>query len=134
LMDAGLQKPGKTIFGGNDADIDVGSTGALNATTLIALINPPFKSGQIGVSAIHCPGATSPGFDLSGCTSTLVDTSSADRPWISSDGSHVYIEYHDVNASLALHVQRSDDGGVTWKRVGNPTAGQGGATADSMGS
>src|SRR6266487_2017368 len=63
LIDAVLQKPGKTIFGSGDADVDFGSTGTLHATTLIFLLNPRFNA-QLGVSAIACPNATSPSFSI----------------------------------------------------------------------
>jgi hypothetical protein len=42
LIDAGLNKSGKAIFGSEDADIDFGSTGTLHGTTLLALVNPTF--------------------------------------------------------------------------------------------
>jgi hypothetical protein len=131
LLDAGLQKPAKSVFGSGDADIDIGSTGTLHATTLVFLINPQFNNAQIGVSAISCPGVTSVGFGLGGCTRKIIDTAGADRPWISSEGSHVYISYHDSKNSSLIHLQRSDDDGVTWQRAGDPIVGQDGVTANS---
>src|SRR6266508_5656944 len=89
LLDADLQKTGKTVFGSGDADVDLGSTGTLHATSLIFLINPTFINAQIGVSAITCTNATA-----SDCTSQIIDTAGADRQWITSEGSHVYISYH----------------------------------------
>jgi hypothetical protein len=131
LLDAGLPQPARSVFGSGDADIDIGSTGTLYATTLVFLFNPAFNHAQLGVSAISCPGVTSAGFSLGGCTRKIVDTAGVDRPWITSEGSHVYISYHDsVNSSL-IHVQRSDDDGVTWRRVGDPIVGQDGVTANS---
>src|SRR5437879_5899249 len=47
---------GKSI-GGGDADLDVGSTGTLHATTLVFFFNPTFNALQLGVSAITCPNA-----------------------------------------------------------------------------
>ena len=61
----------------------------------------------------------------------LLDTTNADRPWITSDGPHVWISYHDAGKSALIHIQRSDDNGVTWHRVGDPIVGQDGATADA---
>jgi hypothetical protein len=131
LLDAGLPQPARSVFGSGDADIDIGSTGTLHATTLVFLFNPAFNHAQLGVSAISCPGVTSAGFSLGGCTRKIIDTAGVDRPWITSEGSHVYISYHDsVNSSL-IHVQRSDDDGVTWRRVGDPIVGQDGVTANS---
>jgi hypothetical protein len=131
LLDADLQKPAKSVFGSGDADVDLGSTGTLHATTLIFLINPPFNNAQLGVSAIACPNGTSPSFDISTCSKKIIDTAGADRQWITSEGTHVYISYHDsVNSSL-IRVQRSDDDGYTWKKVGDPIVGQAGVTANS---
>lgn len=131
VADAGLQRPGKRIFGGGDADVDIGSTGTLHITSLIFLVNPAFTSFQLGVSAITCPNATAPGFSLSACTKQVIDTAGADRQWITSDGSRVYISYHDSGNSSLIHVQRSDDDGFTWRRVGDPVVGQGRATGDA---
>jgi hypothetical protein len=131
LIDAALQQPGKAVFGSADADVDLGSTGTLHATTLIVLINPVFNRAQIGVSAIACPNATSGSINIAGCTEQIIDTAGADRSWITSDGSHVYISYHDAGNSSLIHVQRSDDDGFTWHRVGDPIVGQGGATGDA---
>ncbi|OLB69188.1 hypothetical protein AUI06_09405 [archaeon 13_2_20CM_2_52_21] len=118
------------VGGGEDADVDLGSTGTLHATTLLAFFNPQTKITQLGVSAITCPNA-----DLSSnfthCTSQIIDTTQADRPWVTSDGVHVYISYHDSGSSTTIHVQRSDDDGITFHRVGDPIVGQGGATGNS---
>ena len=103
--------------------MDFGSTGTLHATTLIILFNPTFKKPQIGVSAIACPNAASAGFTIAGCTEQIIDTAGADRSWITSDGPHVYISYHDSGNSSLIHVQRSDDDGFTWQRVGDPIVG-----------
>ena len=129
-IDAALQRRGKRVFGGGDADVDFGSTGMLHATTLIFLVNPPFVRAQVGVSAIACPNATS-GFVASSCVSKIIDTAGADRSWITSDGSRVYISYHDSGNSSLIHVQRSDDDGLNWSRVGDPITGQGRATGDA---
>jgi len=129
-VDSTLQHPGKTIFGGEDADIDIGSTGRIHVTSLIALAKP-IKGAQIGVSAITCPSPSSSSFSVGKCTAQTIDTTESDRPWITSDGSHVYIAYHDSGASSLIHVQRSDDDGFTWKRAGDPIVGQGGTTADA---
>jgi len=130
IIDAALQQPGRTEFGGEDADVDFGSTGTLHMTTLIFLGNPTLKSSQLGVSAITCGNAAS-GFNSNNCTAQIIDTTQTDRPWITSDGSHVWISYHDSGNSTLIHIQRSDDDGLTFHRVGDPIVGQGGATASS---
>jgi hypothetical protein len=130
LIDAALQRTGKEVFGGEDADVDMGTTGALHASTLIALVNPTFKTAQIGVSAITCPnGATN--FNISNCIAQIIDFTQSDRQWITSDGPRVFISYHDSGKSSLIHVQRSDDDGFTWRRVGDPIVGQGRATGDA---
>src|SRR5258708_23885748 len=130
VIDAALQHPGKRIFGGGDADVDMGSTGTLHASTLIFLVNPTFHAAQIGVSAITCPnGATN--FNSRNCASQIIDTTQSDRQWITSDGARVFISYHDSGHSTLIHVQRSDDDGFTWRRVGDPIVGQDAATGDA---
>ena len=130
IIDGALQQPGRTVFGGEDADVDFGSTGTLHMTTLIFLGNPTLIRGQLGVSAITCANAAS-GFNSSNCTAQIIDTTQTDRPWITSDGSHVWISYHDSGNSTLIHIQRSDDDGLTFHRVGDPIVGQGGATGNS---
>lgn len=130
LIDASLHRAGKQVFGGEDADVDIGTTGALHASTLIALVNPTLKAAQIGVSAITCPdGATN--FNSGNCVAQIIDFTQSDRQWISSDGARVFISYHDSGNSSLIHVQRSDDDGFTWRRVGDPIVGQGRATGDA---
>lgn len=131
VVDAGLQKTGKRVFGGGDADVDLGSTGTLHASTLIFLVNPTFQSFQLGVSAIACPNGNSPSFDINTCSKKIIDTAGADRQWVTSDGKRVWISYHDSANSSLIHVQRSDDDGYTWKKVGDPVVGQAGITANS---
>jgi BNR repeat protein len=130
IVDNTLQHPGKAVFGAGDADVDFGSTGKVHITTLIILAKP-IKGAQIGVSAISCPKPLAGSVQLDGCTSQIIDTTESDRPWISSDGAHVYISYHDSGNASLIHVQRSDDDGATWRRAGNPIVAQGGVTGDA---
>jgi hypothetical protein len=130
VVDAALQQSGRVVIGGADADVDFGSTGTLHLTTLIILVNQPFRAAQLGVSAIACPNAAS-SFSASSCLAQIIDKTTSDRPWITSDGSRVFIAYHDAADSRLIHVQRSDDDGFTWRRVGDPIVGQGRATGDA---
>jgi hypothetical protein len=130
-VDAGLQQTGRRVFGGGDADVDIGSTGTLHATTLIFIANRPLTHAQLGVSVITCASGQASSLDLSGCTRQIIDTAGDDRQWISSDGPTVYVSYHDSGNSSLIHVQRSDDDGFTWARVGSPIVGQGSATGDA---
>jgi hypothetical protein len=130
-IDTGLVQPGSTVIGAEDADVDIGSTGRLHATTLIGLVNRPLTSARFGVSAITCPNPASAGFSVMSCSAKIIDTTQADRQWVTSDGPRVWIAYHDSAASSLIHVQRSDDDGFTWHKVGDPIVGQGGATGDA---
>jgi hypothetical protein len=94
-------------------------------------VNKPFRAAQISVAAITCPGATSPSFSISNCTAQIIDFAGNDRPWITSDGPHVYISYHDAGNSALIRVQRSDDDGFVWTRVGDAITGAGPTTGSS---
>ena len=118
------------VGGGEDADVDFGSTGTVHVTTLLAVFNPNSKITQLGVSAITCPNGNLSN-NFSNCTSQILDFTQADRPWITSDGPHVWISYHDSGSSTTIHVWRSDDDGFTWKTVSDPVTGQGGVTGNS---
>ncbi len=120
---------GKGI-GGGDEDLDIGSTGTLHASTLMFIFNPTFNALQLGVSAVACPNFATLK-DFSTCKAQLIDTTQADRQWITSNGAAVYISYHDSGSSTSIHVQRSLDDGFTWTRVGDPIVGQGGVTGDA---
>src|SRR5438094_9788293 len=104
-IDANLAK---NVGGGGDADVDIGSTGTLHVSTLIFFFNPQTRITQLGVSAITCPN-TDTSNNFSNCTGQILDTTQSDRQWITSDGPHVYISYHDSGSSTLIHVQRSDD-------------------------
>jgi len=117
-------------LGGEDADADIGSTGTLHLTSLVALINPPFTAARFGVSAISCRNADTSN-NFANCKAQIIDTTQADRQWITSDGATVYISYHDSGSSTLIHVQRSDDDGFTWTRVRDPIPGQDGLTGMS---
>jgi hypothetical protein len=118
------------VGGGGDADVDLGSTGTLHLTSLIFFFNPVTRIRQLGVSSVTCPNA-----DVSSnfghCTSQVIDTTQADRQWITSRGSDVWIAYHDSGSSSTVHVQRSRDDGLTWHRVGDPIVGHGATTGAS---
>jgi hypothetical protein len=131
-IDSALKKAGFTVvFGGGDASVDLGSTGALHATTIVIPINKPFRAAQISVAAVRCADPTSPDFSVDGCTAQIIDFAGNDRPWITSDGAHVYISYHDSKNSALIRVQRSVDDGFTWKRVGDAITGAGPVTGSA---
>jgi hypothetical protein len=95
------------------------------------LVNSGFNNAQLGVSAIACPNGTSSNFNIANCSKKIIDAAGADRQWITSDGSRVWISYHDAGSSSLIHVQRSDDDGYTWKKVASPIVGQAGTTGNS---
>jgi hypothetical protein len=132
-VDAALQITGqRQVFGGGDADVDLGSTGTLHATTLIFITPPTLTTAQLGVSAITCTGFTLSAPNIpADCKSQIIDTAGADRSWITSDGSRVFISYHDAGNSTLIHVQRSDDDGFTWTKVGDPVVAQGSNTGNA---
>lgn len=119
-----------TGVGGGDEDLDFGSTGTLHASTLMFFFNPAAQLTQLGVSAITCPNfakATS----FANCKAQIIDSTQADRQWVTSDGPVVYISYHDSGSSTLIHVQRSLDDGFTWSMASSPIPGQGGTTGAS---
>jgi hypothetical protein len=124
-VDSAIHKANAVEFGGGDADVAISSDGTLHLTTLVILINKPFRAAQIAVSAINCGQASSANF---ACTAQIVDIAGNDRSWITTDGSIIYISYHDAKNSSLIRVQRSDDGGQSWTRVGDPVVGQGSIT------
>ena len=126
-IDANLE-PG--VLGGGDEDFDLASNGTLNGTTLVFFLDPVSNAFRLGVSAISCPNADTSN-NFARCTRQIIDQASADRQWVTSIGKQVWISYHDPFQATLIRVQRSDDDGLTWRRVGDPVVGQGGATADS---
>ena len=121
---------GTQALGGADADVDLGSTGTFHATTLLFQFNPTFHFVRnLAVSVIRCPNAAAS--DLRNCTDQLLDTTSTDRPFITSDGTHVYVAYHADARSGHILVRRSDDDGVTWRLAGDAITGLAGVTASS---
>src|SRR5207248_1528644 len=94
---------------------------------LNVIINPKFNNAQLGVDVTRCPS----GADASDCTTTVLDQTQADRPWITHRGTTVWVSYHDSGNSTFVHVQQSTDDGLTWHKVSSPIAGQGGATGQA---
>ena len=129
-MDANLQAQGKgrTTLGDGDADVDITSAGTTLLADLDFVVNPRFSKFQLGVSVTRCPsGATGP----AGCTTSFLDQSRADREWITSFGSNVWVSYHDSGNSAIIRVKKSTDDGRTWASSGSPVVGQGDITGNS---
>src|SRR2546422_4025159 len=92
IIDAALQQPGRVEFGGEDADVDFGSTGTLHLTTLLFLRTPTLVTGPPGVSAITCRNATA-SFTAAGCPAQIINLTQSHRPWTTSDGSRRLTSY-----------------------------------------
>jgi hypothetical protein len=120
-----IQGKGRVNLGDGDADIEITSAG----TTLLNDLDIIFTAGgthvKLGVSVTRCPAsATGP----SGCTSTVLDTAGADRPWITHLGTTAWVSYHDSQNSSIIRTWKSTDDGVTWRPSGAPLNGQGNVT------
>lgn len=128
-VDSNVPVPGngRLGLGSGDADIEIAPDGTIVVADLDFIVNKQFKF-QLGVSITRCPSsATSP----SDCSTQLLDQSGADRPWLTHSGNTFYLTYHDSGSSSSIHALRSDDGGVTWKRITSPLTGQGPLTGQS---
>jgi hypothetical protein len=122
-----VQGNGRLGLGDGDADVEVTSAGTILLTDLDFIVNRRFNF-NLGVSVTRCPAsATGPG----GCTTTLLDQSGADRPWITVNGTNAWLSYHDSGSSSTIHVLRSTNDGRTWSRAGDPVVGQAGATGQA---
>lgn len=111
----------RLTLGDEDADIEFTSAGTMLLADLNVIINPKFNNAQLGVDVVRC---TDPA-DASSCTTTVLDQTNSDRPWITHHGTTVWVSYHDSGNSSLIHVQQSTDDGLTWHRVSGPISGQG---------
>jgi hypothetical protein len=125
-MDANLQNKGRgrTTLGDGDADVEITAAGTMLLADLDFVVAPG-GTYQLGVSVTRCPvGATGP----AACTTAFLDTAGADREWITSRGSNVWVAYHDAQNSTMIRVKKSTDDGRTWRSSGSPLVGQGSIT------
>ena len=120
-----IQGKGRINLGDGDADVEVTSAGTTLLADLDIIFNPNFNSAQLGVSVTRCPATAT---SKAGCTSKVLDTSGADRPWITTSGTTAYLSYHDSGSSTLIPVWRSTNDGISWTKVASPIPGQGGAT------
>lgn len=111
----------RLTLGDEDADIEFTSAGTMLLADLNVIINPKFNQAQFGVDVTRC---TDPS-DASSCTTTVLDQTNSDRPWITHHGTTVWVSYHDSGNSSLIHVQQSTDDGLTWHKVSSPITGQG---------
>jgi hypothetical protein len=126
-MDTSLPITGKgrVNLGDGDADIEITSAGTTLLNDLDIIFTANFTHVKLGVSVTRCPAsATGP----SDCTSTVLDTAGADRPWITHLGTTAWVSYHDSQNSSIIRTWKSTDDGVTWRPSGAPLNGLGGIT------
>jgi hypothetical protein len=125
-MDAHLpQRGARLALGDGDADVDITAAGTTLLADLDFFLNPTLNAEQLGVSVTRCPaGSAGPG----DCTTKILDTAQADREWLASAGSNVWLAYHDSASSTLIHVLRSTNDGRTWSQAGSPIPGQGAIT------
>jgi len=123
-----IQGNGRTNQGDGDADVEVTSAGTILLADLDIVFNHTGTNAQLGVSVTRCPAsATSP----ADCTSAILDTAGADRPWLTTSGTTAYISWHNAGSSSQITVERSTNDGRSWTRVASPVLGQGKTTGNS---
>src|SRR5260370_41690071 len=59
VIDAALQHPGKSVFGAGDADVDIGSSGRVDAATLRFSFHSTFYKAHLRISPLTGPRPTS---------------------------------------------------------------------------
>jgi hypothetical protein len=123
-----IQGNGRVNLGDGDADVEITSAGTTLLADLDIIFNKQFGFTALGVSVTRCPALATSKAD---CTSQVLDTQGADRPWITTIGTKAWISYHDSGSSTLIPVWRSTDDGKTWTKVGDPIAGQGTVTGNS---
>src|SRR5262249_38985968 len=120
-----IQGKGLVNVGDGDADIEVTRAGTILLNALDIIFTAKGTHDKLGVSVTRCPAtATGP----SGCTSTVLDTAGADRPWITHLGTTAWVSYHDSQNSSIIRTWKSTDDGRTWRPSGAPLNGNGGVT------
>jgi hypothetical protein len=108
--------------------VEVTSVGTILLADLDIIFNHTFRNAQLGVSVTRCPASATGPAD---CTSTVLDTAGADRPWLTTSGTTAYISWHNAGSSSQITVYRSTNDGQSWRRVASPVLGQGSVTGNS---
>jgi hypothetical protein len=119
---------GRINLGDGDADVEVTSVGTILLADLDIIFNRTGRFTSLGVSVTRCSTAAT---SKAECTSTILDTAGADRPWLTTSGTTAYISWHDSGSSTQITVYRSRDDGRTWTRVTSPLPGHGSVTGNS---
>jgi hypothetical protein len=123
-----IQGKGRINVGDGDADVEITSAGTILLADLDIIFTAQGTHAKLGVSVTRCPStATGPG----GCTTSLLDTAGADRPWITHLGTTAWVSWHDSQNSAIIRTKQSTDDGRTWSQSGSPLNAQGGITGGS---
>jgi hypothetical protein len=123
-----LQGNGRVSLGDGDADVAITSAGTILLADLDIIFTKQGRFSQLGVSVTRCPaGASGP----SDCTTAVLDTAGADRPWLTVRGTSAWVSWHDAGNSTSITVKRSTDDGRTWRKVRSPLFGHGDITGNS---
>jgi hypothetical protein len=123
-----IQGNGRVRLGDEDADVEVTSVGTILLADLDVIFNRTGRFTSLGVSVTRCPASATGPAD---CTSTILDSAGADRPWLTTSGTTAYISWHDKGSSSQITVYRSTNDGRSWTRVASPIVGQGRATGNA---
>jgi len=123
-----IQGNGRVNLGDGDADVEVTSVGTILLADLDIIFNRTGRFTSLGVSVTRCPASATGPAD---CTSTVLDTAGADRPWLTTSGTTAYVSWHDRGSSSQITVYRSTNDGQSWTRVASPIVGQASVTGDS---
>lgn len=122
-------------IGGADVALALGAgTPSTLYTASLVPITTPVTAFRIAATA--CPGGVV-GFDFQACSyEPHLAYGRRDRPWLATYGrSTVYLSYltrGENELSGHMTVRRSDDGGRTWRQLGDPVAGLGGTDTDPV--
>ena len=123
-----IQGNGRVNLGDGDADVEVTSVGTILLADLDIIFNRTGRFTSLGVSVTRCPASATGPAD---CTSTILDTAGADRPWLTTSGTTAYVSWHDRGSSSQITVYRSTNDGRSWTRVASPIVGQGRVTGNA---
>jgi hypothetical protein len=123
-----IQGNGRINLGDGDADVEVTSVGTILLADLDIIFNRTGRFTSLGVSVTRCPASATGPAD---CTSTVLDTAGADRPWLTTSGTTAYVSWHDRGSSSQITVYRSTNDGRSWTRVASPIVGQGRTTGNA---
>jgi hypothetical protein len=123
-----IQGKGRVNLGDGDADVEITSAGTVLLADLDIIFTAKGTHVKLGVSVTRCSASAAVPGD---CTTALLDTAGADRPWITHVGTTAWVSWHDSQNSSIIRTKKSTDDGQTWSQSGAPLNGQGDVTGNS---